>query len=49
MEYTIRYHIPEPLRRTIDIDIAKEILGVIEYLQEGTKKTVLRDGTIWDG
>ena len=46
--YTIGYRTFEPMTDLIEIDIAKEIVGVIEYLQKGTKKSVLRDGTIWD-
>ena len=44
----IKYAIPEPLRQQFEIDVAKEIVGVIEYLLKGTKKTVLRSGVIWD-
>ena len=48
LSYKIKYTIPEPLKETIEIDVAKEIVGVIEYLQKGTKKSVLRNGMIWD-
>ena len=48
VSYKLRYSIPEPLKETIEIDVAKEIVGVIEYLQKGTKKSVLRNGMIWD-
>ena len=44
----IKYAIPEPLRQEFEVDVAKEIIGVVEYLQEGTKKTVLRNGVVWD-
>ena len=48
VQYDLDYHISEPMRQKIEYDIAKEIVGVIEYLQQGKKKTVLRDGTVWD-
>ena len=48
VSYKLRYTIPEPLKETIEIDVAKEIIGVIEYLQKGTKKSLLRNGMIWD-
>ena len=44
----IKYAIPEPLKQQFEIDVAKEIIGVVEYLQKGTKKTVLRNGMVWD-
>ena len=44
----IQYEIPRPVRERIDIDVAKEIVGVVEYLQKGTKKSVLRNGMVWD-
>ena len=49
ISFRIKYAIPEPLREQFEIDAAKEIVGVVEYLQKGTKKTVLRDGVVWDG
>ena len=44
----IEYAISEPMRERIEIDVPKEIVGVVEYLQKGTKKSVLRNGMVWD-
>ena len=49
LSYRVEYLIREPLRQRIETDIAKEIVGVVEYLQKGSKKSVLRNGTVWDG
>ena len=48
VSYKLKYTIPQPLIEKIEFDVAKEIVGVIEYLQKGTKKSVLRNGMIWD-
>ena len=48
LSYRVEYLIREPLRTRVETDIAKEIVGVVEYLQKRSKKTVLRNGTVWD-
>lgn len=48
ISFKIKYAIPEPLRQQFEIDVAKEIVGVVEYLQKGTKKTVFRNGVVRD-
>lgn len=44
--YDIEYTISPPFTEKIVIDFSKELIGVIEYLQKGTKKSVFRDGVI---
>jgi len=44
--YKIEYSISAPLNQPIEIDFSKELIGVVEYLQKGTKKSIFRDGII---
>lgn len=44
--FNIEYSILKPIVNTIEIDGSKELLGVIEYLQKGTKSKIFRDGII---
>lgn len=46
--YNIEYLISEPLIHPMVIDFSKELVGVIEYLQKGTKKSIFKDGVIID-
>ena len=48
LSYRVEYSVHEPFREKIEIDIAEQIVGVVEYLQKGSKKSVLRNGVIWD-
>ena len=44
--YKIEYSIYKPINKPIEIDFSKELVGVIEYLQKGTKKSIFRNGII---
>jgi len=44
--YKIEYSISKPITEVIEIDGSKELAGVIEYLQKGTKKNIFKDGII---
>lgn len=44
--YKIEYSIPNPHTIPIEIDFSKELIGVIEYLQKGTKKSIFKNGII---
>lgn len=44
--YKIEYSISKPITQLIEIDGSKELIGVIEYLQKGTKKNIFKDGVI---
>ncbi len=44
--YKIEYSISNPINMPIEIDFSKELIGVVEYLQKGTKKSIFRDGII---
>ena len=48
VEYELRYEIRGPTRERHEIDFTTMLLGVVEYLQRGTKKSVFRDGTVHD-
>lgn len=45
-EYDIEYSIAPPLIEPIEIDFSKELVGVIEYLQRGTKSSIFKNGII---
>lgn len=42
--YRIEYSISKPITQPIEIDFSKELIGVVEYLKKGTKKSIFRDG-----
>ncbi len=44
--YKIEYSLSKPIMEPIEIDFSKELIGVVEYLQKGTKKSIFRDGII---
>lgn len=44
--YKIEYSISQSLIQPMEIDFSKELIGVVEYLQKGTKKSIFRDGII---
>lgn len=44
--YNIEYVLSEPREEPMIIDFSKELLGVIEYLQKGTKKSIFKKGVI---
>ena len=46
--YTIRYSISLPSSWPINIDLSKELVGVVEYLHKGTKTAVFPDKVIKD-
>jgi hypothetical protein len=46
LAYKLEYSISEPLSQPLVIDFAKELDGVIEYLQKGTRKSIFRNGVI---
>ncbi len=45
-EYKVEYSISKPVEEPIEIDFSKELIGVVEYLQKGTKKSIFKDGII---
>lgn len=44
--YRIEYSITEPVSEITEIDFSEELIGVVEYLNKGTKKSIFRDGSI---
>lgn len=44
--YNIEYSITSPFVDTTVIDFSKELIGVIEYLQRGKKKSIFKNGII---
>jgi len=44
--YKIEYSISKPINEPIEMDFSKELIGVVEYLQKGTKKSIFKDGII---
>lgn len=44
--YKIEYSASKPTNDPIEIDFSKELIGVVEYLQKGTKKSIFKDGII---
>lgn len=44
--YNVSYSLSQPHVETMVFDFSKELLGVIEYLQKGTKKSIFRKGVI---
>lgn len=40
------YQVLPPTKETITIDFSKELLGVVEYLSQGKKKIILKNGNI---
>jgi Restriction endonuclease len=49
LSYKVDYTINQPMSETIKIDFSAELVGVIEYLQKGTTKTVFEKGMVKDG
>lgn len=44
--YKVEYTISKPVKNSFEIDFSKELIGVVEYLQRGTKKTIFKNGAI---
>jgi len=44
--YKVEFSISRPINEPIEIDFSKELIGVIEYLQKGTKKTIFKNGLV---
>ncbi|ANT65455.1 restriction endonuclease [Prosthecochloris sp. CIB 2401] len=44
--YNVSYSLSKPFESPMVIDFSKELIGVIEYLQKGTKKSIFKDGVI---
>lgn len=44
--YEIEFSISKPINEPIEIDFSKELVGVIEYLQKGTKKSIFKNGIV---
>lgn len=44
--YKLEYTISKPIEQPIQIDFSKELIGVIEYLQKGIKKSIYKKGII---
>jgi len=44
--YLCEYSIAKPHKSSIEKDFSKELVGVIEYLQQGTKKSIFKEGRI---
>ena len=44
--YKIEFSISKPINEPIEMDFSKELIGVIEYLQKGTKKSIFKNGII---
>jgi hypothetical protein len=44
--YKIKFSIPKPIDQLIEIDGSKELIGVVEYLQKGTKTSIFKHGII---
>ncbi|WP_037282844.1 restriction endonuclease [Saccharibacillus sacchari] len=45
-EYQVEYSIAPPAIETIEIDYTKELIGVIEYIEQGKIKTIFSNGVI---
>jgi hypothetical protein len=46
MGYNVSYTLPQPREEPMVIDFSKELIGVIEYLQKGTKTSIFKNGII---
>lgn len=46
VSYKIEYTIGKPIKQPIQIDFSKELIGVIEYLEKNTKKSIYKNGVI---
>lgn len=44
--YNVSYSIGQPHEQAMIIDFSKELVGVVEYLQKGVKKSIFREGII---
>ncbi len=44
--YKCEYSILKPVKKSIEIDYSKELIGVVEYLQKGKKKSIFKKGII---
>lgn len=44
--YKIEYTVSKPINKSIEIDVSKELVGVVEYLQKNTKKSIFKNGII---
>ena len=44
--YTVKYSVSKPMIIPIEVDFSKELVGIVEYPQKGTKISVFRDGKI---
>jgi hypothetical protein len=44
--YEIEFSISKPIHEPIEMDFSKELIGVIEYLQKGTKKSIFKNGIV---
>ncbi|WDZ63535.1 restriction endonuclease [Paenibacillus polymyxa] len=44
--YKVEYSIAPPVIERIELDYSKELIGVIEYIEKGKKKTIFSDGII---
>ena len=44
--YNVTYTLSQPDEKPMIIDFSKELVGVIEYLQKGTKKSIFKKGVI---
>jgi len=44
--YKIEYSISEPVISSMEFDLSKELIGVIEYLEKGTKKSIFKNGIV---
>lgn len=44
--YKVEYSIPKNDTIPIEMDFSKELIGVIEYLQKGTKKSIFKNGIV---
>jgi len=48
LSYKLSYTVNRPHVHPLTIDFSKELKGVVEYLQKGTKKTIFREGPVRD-
>jgi hypothetical protein len=46
--YNVSYTLSQPHEELVVIDFSEELVGVIEYLQKGTKKSIFKKGVIKD-
>lgn len=44
--YKIYYSISKPVSQPILIDFGKELIGVVEYIQKGSKKAIFKNGVV---